>query len=194
MRSRTLHVSLALLFILLLSQMSTAGQKLRYNFEKGKVYKYSTVVESKTSGQSMGQEFSMTSGAYFDYSLSLLSANADVITLKIVFDKFNIKLNMPIMGFNDSTIVLQEYVGKRVKVVMTDKGKTLSVDPIDTIPPSRIQMMTSSTPSDLFKQILLELPEKELDLNGSWKKEMPDTIFRGGMKMAVKTQAQRGPG
>lgn len=186
MRSRTLHVSLALLFILLLSQMSTAGQKLRYNFEKGKVYKYSTVVESKTSGQSMGQEFSMTSGAYFDYSLSLLSANADVITLKIVFDKFNIKLNMPIMGFNDSTIVLQEYVGKRVKVIVTDKGKTLSVEPIDTIPPSRLQMMASLTPAELFKQILLELPEKEMDMNDSWKKNNLDTISRGGMKMVVK--------
>ena len=93
---------------------------------------------------------------------------------------------MPMMGFNDSTIVMQEYVGKRVKVVMTDKGKTLSVEPIDTIPPSRVQMMASLTPSDLFKQILLELPEKELDVNGSWKKDAPDTISRGGMKMVVK--------
>jgi len=186
MRSRTIQVSLAVVFILLLSQMSTAGQKLRYNFEKGKVYKYSTVIESKTSGQSMGQEFSMTYGADFDYSLSLLSANAGVMTLKIVFDRFNIKLNMPMMGFNDSTIVMQEYVGKRVKVVVSDKGKTLSVEPIDTIPPSRLQMMVSSTPAELFKQILLELPEKEMEMNDSWKKTNPDTISRSGMKIVMK--------
>jgi hypothetical protein len=186
MRSRTIRVSLAVIVILLLSQLSLAGQKLRYNFEKGKVYKYSTVVESKTSGQASGQEFSMTSGADFDYSISLLSTKAGVMTVKVVFDRFNIKLNMPMMGFNDTTIVMQEYVGKRVKVVITDKGKTLSVEPIDTIPPSRLQMMASLTPSDLFKQILIELPEKELDLNGSWKKDLPDTISRGGMKMLVK--------
>jgi hypothetical protein len=186
MRSRTILISLTVIFVFLLCEISTAGQKLFYNFEKGKAYKYSTVVESKTSGESMGQEFTVTSGADFDYSISLISANNGVMTLAVKFEKFNIKLNMPTMGFNDSTIVMQEYVGKRIKVVMTDKGKTLSVEPIDTIPPSRVQMMTSSTPSDLFKQILLELPEKELDLNGSWKKDMPDTIFRGGMKMAVK--------
>jgi hypothetical protein len=186
MRLRRILVSLTALLVFLLCQTSTAGQKLRYNYEKGKAYKYSTVVESKTSGQAMGQEFTMTSGADFDYSVSLVSANAGVMTLTIKFEKFNIKLNMPMMGFNDSTIIMQEYVGKRVKVVATDKGKTLSVEPIDTIPPSRLQMMASLAPKDLFKQILLELPEKELDVNDSWKKDIPDTVSRGGMKMVTK--------
>jgi hypothetical protein len=186
MRLRTILVSLAVLFVFFLCQISTAGQKLRYNYEKGKTYKYSTVVESKTSGQAMGQEFTITSGADFDYSISLISANAGVMTLMVKYEKFNIKLNMPIMGFNDSTIVMQEYVGKRVKIVETDKGKTLSVEPIDTIPPSREQMMASLNPKDLFKQILLELPEKELDVNGSWKNVVPDTITRSGMKMVTK--------
>jgi hypothetical protein len=186
MRIRVILVSLAVVLVFLLCQSSTAGQKLRYNFEKGKVYKYSAVVESKMSGQAMGQEFTMTSGADFDYALSLVSANAGVMTLTVTFEKFNIKLNMPMMGFNDSTIVMQEYVGKRMKVVATDQGKTLAVEPIDTIPPSRIQMMASLTPKDLFKQILLEFPEKELDVNGSWKKVAPDTVSRGGMKMVTK--------
>jgi hypothetical protein len=186
MRLRTNIVMCTALFVFLLSQISPAGQKLRYKYETGKAYNYSTVVESKTSGQSMGQEFSMTSGADLDYSISLLSENAGVMTLKVTFKKFNIKLNMPMMGFNDSTIVMKEYIGKRAKVVVTDRGKTIIVEPIDTIPPSRIQMMASLTPTDLFKQVLLELPEKELDVNGVWKKEIPDTIARGGMKMTVK--------
>jgi hypothetical protein len=183
---RIIHVILATLCCLFLWQMSIAGQKLRYNFEKGKTYQYSTIVESKTSGQSMGTEFTMTSGADFDYSLSLMSKKAGEITLKVVFEKFNVKLNMPMMGFNDTTIEMQEYVGKRVKFVVTDKGKTLSVTPIDTIPPSRLQMMASISPAELFKQILLELPEKDMEVNDSWKKNNPDTISRGGMKMVVK--------
>ena len=190
MRSRTIQVCFAVLFILLVSQISIAGQKLRYNFEKGKTYKYTTVVDSKTSGQSMGQEFSITTGADFDYSLSLLSSKAGVMTLKVVFEKFNIRLNMPVMGFNDSTIVMQEYVGKRVKVIVTDRGKTLSVEPIDTIPPSRLQMVASLTPSELFKQMLLELPEKEMDMNNVWKKNEPDTISRGGMRMVMKPNVE----
>jgi hypothetical protein len=186
MHSRTISSSFAVLFVFLLCQISTAGQELHYKFEKGKTYNYSTVIESKTSGQSMGQEFTMTSGANFDYSISLMSINARVMTLEVKFEKFNIKINMPMMGFNDSTIVLREYVGKRIKIVMTDKGKTLSVVPIDTIPPSQVQMMAGLNPSDLFKQLLLELPEKEVDVKGSWKKNNPDTISRGGMKIVMK--------
>ena len=186
MRVRTIQVILTVSFVLLLFQVSTAGQKLRYNFEKGKAYTYSTLVDSKTSGQSMGQEFSMTSSTDFDYAISLLQANAGVLTMNVEFKKFNVKLNMPMMGFNDSTMVMKEYVGKRVKVVATDVGKTLSVVPIDSIPPSRIQMMAGLNPSDLFKQVLLELPEKEVGLNDTWKKDAPDTMSRGGMKMVMK--------
>jgi hypothetical protein len=186
MHSRTLYRIFIVVFVFLLCQMCIAGQELHYKFEKGKTYHYSTVIESKTSGQSMGQEFTMTSGADFDYSISLLSVNAGVLTLTVKFEKFNIKINMPMMGFNDSTIVMREYAGKRIKVVMTDKGKTLSVVPIDTIPPSQIQMMAGLDPSDLFKQILLEFPEKEIDVKGSWKKINPDTLSRGGIKMVIK--------
>jgi len=186
MRSRTIQVGFTALFIFLICQLGIAGQQLRYKFEKQKTYKYSTTIESKISGQSMGQDFTMTSGADFDYSISLISTDAGVMTLTVKYEKFNIKLNMPMMGFNDSTIVMKEYIGKRVKVVMTDRGKILSIQPIDTIPPSRVQMMASMSPADLFKQIIFELPEKEIDVNGSWKDETPDTISRGGMKMVMK--------
>jgi hypothetical protein len=186
MRSRTILVNLTLLFVFLCCQISTAGQNLRYNYKNTKVYRYSSIIENKTSGQSMGQEFTMTSSTALDYSISPVSANDGVLTLIVKFEKFIVKLNIPMMGFEDSTIVMHEYVGKRVRVVMSDKGKTLSIEPIDTIPPSRIQMMVSLTPSDLFKQILLELPEKELEINGSWKKDQSDTISRGGIKMVTK--------
>jgi hypothetical protein len=93
---------------------------------------------------------------------------------------------MPMMGFNDTTIVMKEYIGKRVKVVATDVGKTLSAVPIDTIPPSQIQMMAGLNPSDLFKQVMIELPEKEVGLNDSWKQDKPDTISRSGMKLVMK--------
>lgn len=186
MYQRTIVINLAVLFVLLFCQFSTAGQKLRYKFENKKSYKYSSIVESKTSGQAMGQEFTITSSANLDYSISLISENADVMTLMAKFEKFCIKLNMPMMGFNDSTIVMREYIGKRIKVMITNRGKTLAVEPIDTIPPTRVQIMASLTPSDMFKQFMLQLPEKEVDVNDSWKNNNPDTISRGGMKMVMK--------
>ena len=97
MHLRTVFMSLTLLLVFLLCQICTAGQELHYKFEKGKAYNYSTVIESKMSGQSMGQEFTMTYGADFDYSISLVSANDGVIALAVKFEKFKSKLNMPMM-------------------------------------------------------------------------------------------------
>jgi hypothetical protein len=158
----------------------------RYKFEKGKVYKYSTTMENSTSGQMMGQEFTVTSSANFDYSLMLTTVNNGIISLTTTFDRFDLKLNMPMMGFNDSIIVMKEYIGKRVKVTLSEQGKTLSVEPIDTIPPSRLQMMANLTPTELFRYFVLEIPEKKLDTNVVWKKDTPDTTMRSGMKMVTK--------
>ena len=184
MRARTIYTGVAVLLIL--CQSINAGQKIKYKFEDGKTYKYSTVLDSKTSGQAMGQEFTMTSGANLDYEIKLIDLKDRIYTLAVTFKKFDVKLNLPMMGFNDSTIVMNEYVDKRVKVTMTEQGKTISIQPIDTIAPSRIQMMANLTPSDLFKQLLLELPEKEMDVNSTWKKNTPDTTFRSGMKVITK--------
>jgi hypothetical protein len=186
MYSRKLQIGQIIFLFLIFCQISFAGQRFKYQFEEGKIYKYSTVIESKTSGQAMGQEFTMTSGLNMDYKLSLIDLKDRIFTLMVTFNKFDIKLNMPMMGFNDSTIVMKDYIGKRIKITMTDRGKTLSVQPIDTIPPSRIQMMASLTPTELFKQLLIEFPEKELDVNSTWKKDMPDTTLRGGMKIVTK--------
>jgi hypothetical protein len=190
MRSLCFQIRLVILLGFLLSPGVYAGQKAHYQFEKGKVYKYSTTVESKTAGQMMGQEFSMTSGAALDYSLTAAEVKDGVYTLILTFDKFHVKINMPMMGFTDSTIVMDAYVGKRMKVVVTERGKTISTALIDTIAPSRIQAMANLTPMDLFKQLLLELPEKPLDNTSAWKKDIPDTTQRGGVKIVTKNNIQ----
>ena len=190
MRNRCIQMCILILLGILLYQNILAGQKVRYQFEKGNIYRYSTTVESNTTGQMMGQEFSMTSGAAIDYSISVTDAKEGVYTLTLTFEKFHVRVNMPMMGFHDSTMAMEEYVGKRMKIVMTDRGKTLSTALIDTIAPSRIQAMAGLTPADLFKQFLIELPEKEMDKNSSWKKDLPDTTQRGGMKIVTRNNIE----
>jgi hypothetical protein len=137
-------------------------------------------------GQVGGQDFTITSGINMGYSIVLENADLSIFTLIMTFDKFDIKLNMPMMGYNDSTVVMKEYLGKRMKLVVTDLGKTISITPIDTIPPSRIQMIAGIDPSDLCRRLFIELPEKEVDINSTWKKELPDTTIKNGIKMLIK--------
>ncbi len=179
-------IKFTVISIFVFSHILIAGQKIKYKFEKGRDYKYSTSIESKIEGQAMGQEFTLTSAAFVDYTINSKGLNENVYNLTVTFDKFDIKINLPMMGFNDSTISMKEYLGKRVKVALTDLGKTLSIDPIDTIQPSRIQSMANLTPNELFKNLLLQLPNKELDVNSSWKNDSPDTTSRRGMKVISK--------
>jgi hypothetical protein len=173
-------------FVFLLCGCGSRRLAVQYRFEEGKSYQYSTIVDSKVVGQTMGQEFNTTSVTTFGYSLMIQEKKEHLLKLTATITKFAVRNNFPMMGLNDSTIVMSEYIGKRMQVLMTERGKTLSVEPLDAIPPSRVLVMTGLMPIDLLKQLFLELPDRELEINGSWKKTNPDTITRGKMKMVMK--------
>jgi hypothetical protein len=186
MRSPLFCMSCLIALFLLSMHPSLAGQKFVYKFEKGKIYSYSSAIESKTSGQMGGQEFTVTSGAQFNYNIASAGKSGNVLTLTATIEKFEMKLDMPMMGFKDSIITMPEMIGKKIQVKITPQGKTISVTPIDTVKPSRLMMMGNVNPVDLFQKVFFEFPEKELDVNAAWKKTDPDTMIRAGMKMITK--------
>jgi hypothetical protein len=186
MQSR-LFVVVGLIILFIIPQHSgISGQKFVYKFDQGKAYRYSSNIESKTSGQMGGQEFTVSSGVQLHYSVTLTEKSANTLTLNAVIEKFEMKINMPMMGFKDSVISMPEMIGKRIQVKITPQGKSVSVTPIDTVKPSRLLMMGNVNPVDLFQRVFFEFPDKELDVNGTWKKTDPDTIKRSGMKMITK--------
>jgi len=189
-KNRNVHLSISIILLILIGCTLTPPEKKEikfvYQFEKGKVYNYNTSMENTTSGQMMGQEFTVTSNTNFDYSISPVAIDTGIYTLTATFNRFELKINMPMMGFIDSVIVMKEYIGKRVKIMMSDRGKTLNVEPIDTIAPSRLQMIANLTPSELFRHIVLEVPDKVLDTSVTWKMYVPDTTLRNGIKMVTK--------
>jgi hypothetical protein len=174
------------LLILISFHKSDSGQKLRYQFRQGKTYTYSTRIDTKTSAQMMGQELRMSSSVDFDYSVMMIQRSENNYTLQVTFEKFNVKLHVPLMGFNDSTIVMKEYSGKRILVLMTDRGKIFSIEQIDSLPLSRIPIIANLTPSTIFRKLFFELPEEDMEMNGSWKKNTPDTVTQGNLTMVTK--------
>jgi hypothetical protein len=180
----------AVLFVHIFFQISVSGQKLRYQFELGKTYAYSTRIDTKTSGQMMGQELRMSSGVDFDYSMRILQRGNKLFTLQVTIEKFDVHLHVPLMGFNDSTIAMKEYIGKRILVLMSDRGKILSVEHVDSLPPSRISLIAGVTPSSIFRKLFFELPEEDMEMNGSWKKNIPDTVTQGLLTMVTKQHVE----
>ena len=167
---------------------SAADKVLRYKYETGKPYSYNVIVETKTSGQAMGQEFTATVVNDFQFTLQVTEKSADQLTFKATIDKFLTRIDVPLMGMNDSTIEMKNFIGKRFEVVMTTRGKTLSVTPLDSIPPTRGMQMMQSNPADLFQRIFVELPEQEAPLQSTWKTTKSDTIMRSGIRIITKPE------
>ena len=176
----------AAVMIVLFVVSTEAGQKLRYKFEQGKKYSYSTTVDNKTTGQGMGQEFTVTAVSNLDYTVVVDSVQKGSFKLTITLEKFVNKINMPVMGFNDSTVAMTEWEGKRVSVTMNELGKVLSIEAIDQVPPSKLGMMLHMGPTDMFRRIFFELPDKELGVDTVWKNTDPDTTRQMGLTIAVK--------
>jgi hypothetical protein len=190
MRTTIERKILVVVIIMLCAVSLEARQKLRYNFEQGRKYSYTTTIDNKTTAQGMGQEMTVTAVSNLDYTVALDSVHDGLFTLIITLDKFVNKINMPLMGFNDTTIVMTEWEGKRVHVTMNDLGKVLSVEAIDQIPPSRLGAMLQVGPSDMFRKIFFEFPDQELGIDSVWKNTDPDTSRQMGMTIAVKPNVE----
>ncbi len=186
MRTTRSHwIFTAVLFMPLVVPLE-AGQKLHYKFEQGKKYSYATTIENKITGQGMGQEFTVTTFSDLNYTVVLDSVRAQSFKLIITLDKFVNKINMPQMGFNDSTVAMTEWEGKRVSVTMNELGKVLSIEAMDQIPPSKLGMLMRVGPTDMFRKIFFELPDQELGIDSSWKDTGVDTTNQMGIKIVVK--------
>jgi hypothetical protein len=172
------------LFILFSPSMH--GRDVRYKLEKGKTYRYSISFSTTTNGQGGGQEFKITSSTEIGISLKVEEAVNHGYTSLLTIDRFTVRINFPLMGYDDSTVTVKEYVGKRIRIAMTDFGKTTAVDPLDPIPPTAVQSFIGLGPAEMFKRFFFELPEKEIDVNSTWDKNVPDTTTRNDMKVVVK--------
>jgi hypothetical protein len=178
---------LAVLLLVGLVAGTTAGaDKLRYKFETGKTYTYLVATETKINGQMMGQEFTLETKSDLSIAMTASAATAEggwELVVRIVTGK--VKVNFPMMGMRDTTVDLTEFMGKRMKVVISGRGKTLSVDPIDTIQPGRLSMMIGN-PADMFRRLFSVLPDQPVDVKSTWKETMPDTSNNSGIKVIMK--------
>jgi len=158
------------------------GQKLRYHFEKGDSLRYSSSIDSKTSGQERGEDFVIIADADFDYTIRPGERTAGGnYALTVTIDRFHLRLDAPVLGFVDSTVILNEYAGKRLNVELTELGKTVSIEPIDLFPRWRFLTFAEMNPFELFQRLIFELPEQAVDTGSTWTNTSPDSTVQDGM-------------
>ncbi len=179
-------VAVLILLSLSLSLMLTAGEKFRYKFEKGKTYRYQVTTDSRTSGSMGGMEFTADSKLSFVTAMVSQGMTSEGLELIATLERATAMINVPMMGLRDSTMELSDYVGKRVRLVVSDRGKLVSFTIIDTVVAGRMSMMLGGAPTELLKRLLVTLPEGPMEAKGAWKENTPDTTKNGGVTMVIR--------
>jgi hypothetical protein len=165
------------LFLLVLITSSVFAQSfdLKYNFEKGKTYLYREVTTNDLTQEMMGQEMKVNS---ISTTLTRLVADENTsgsLTVIVSFDSIVAQTKTPQM---DTTMVIEDMIGKRMKIMMTNKGKITEKEMIDSI--NLEGQMVQLVQKEAMQ--FTELPENSIKIGDTWNVTKTDSMnMMGGM-------------
>jgi hypothetical protein len=185
-RSITKIFCFLVLSVAILSVAFAGGDKLRYQLAKGSTYKYTITSDTKAKNQVNGQDMNSTSWSMFGISIAVQDVGKGGELICVVkVDENLTKIDSPML--KDTNRVMKELNGKRARMTVSALGKTLKTVVIDTIPPmAGMQMAGAISPTDIARQLFIELPEQDMSVGGTWSQTRPDTTNRQGMKIIMK--------
>ncbi len=177
-----------MIFVLLAAACACAYAQdkytLRYNLEKGKVYRFADTMFVKSSQEMMGQEIKATSTAFTTTSLVPSEVREDGSTVLIVSpEAMSVSVKS---GKMDTTMVLKDAIGKRSQLTISKLGQTIRREVIDTVRFTGMAASAGAGRQDMVRIHLL--PEKPVKIGDTWTTTKPDTVeAMGGKVVTVST-------
>lgn len=172
-----------ILFFFLTQALSQETYKLEYKFEKGKTYYYRDVVTSKVTQEMMGTETRMDTKSELVHKLVVDSVadNGDAVIIASL-DSARVSVQAKKL---DTTMIVNEVIGKRKKFLLSKFGEVLQKAMIDKI------RIGSQMGGDLSQESISfpKFTDKEFKIGDKWKSTSLDTIDMMGSKIGVKTNA-----
>ena len=170
-------ILIALAFI---TVQSLAQDALEYKFAKGKTYLFSTVTSSNMTQEMGGQEMKMSQGNRF-----LLRALVDEVkngsaVLLVSADSAVTHSKNPM---RDTTMVLTDLIGKRMKITVSKSGDILDRQVVDSV---TFGGQMRGAQRELLS--LLVLPVKPVKQGDKWNLTKNDTVDQMGGKIFTATQ------
>jgi len=151
--------------------------KLEYKFQKGKTYRYSHITNSNITQEMMGKEMKMTNASDMTMRVVVDSVASDGNTALIVsVDSAKNTTKSPMM---DTTMILNNIIGKRTKITVSKIGAILSREVIDTI--KNEGKMGGGSQRGMASPT--KLPDKEVKVGEKWNSTTVDTIESMGGKI-----------
>lgn len=155
-----------LLWLLILS-CPTVKHSLRYRMTRGTTYRYAVTHDWQSSTVTRGKTMeSASSGtAWISLAIDSIRLNGEFVCTGRV-DSANISFGP---AFGKDTSVVRDFFGKRVRMILSPVGKTLSITPIDSLPTGkRASAYAQFGPQQLLRTIFFVLPEQPFGIGESW--------------------------
>lgn len=151
--------------------------KLQYKFEKGKTYVYKIESNTDMTQQMMGREMKFNTVAHniarFKIENTSDDGSADII---FSLDSSYIKTNM---RGHDTTMVLDQMIGKRIEMNVSNLGKLYKYKILDTL----VNNAWSNSIAQQSKNFFRVLNGKNIKVGDKWSATQIDTIDNMGGKI-----------
>ncbi len=169
------------LFFFLMQASSQETFRLEHKFEKGKTYRYKDFITSKVTQEMMGTETRVDTKNDFVHRIVVdsVTENGNAILI-LSLDSARMSIQQKKL---DTTIIVNEIIGKRKKIMLSKLGEVLQKVMIDKIKIGN-EMVGDVTNETISFPIFTD---KELQIGDKWKSTSNDTIDFMGSKIAVKT-------
>jgi hypothetical protein len=165
------------LFVSGLSAQET--YKLEYKFEKGKTYRYKEVTSGYITQEMMGKEIKMKNETNSVNRLLVddVTKNGGAVLI-ISADSMKVFSSSP---RGDTTMIINELVGKRTKVTISNIGKIEKREVLDSVKLMGRAAGAAQRESIQFPQ----LSDKPLKIGDTWIASTSDTLEQMGGKITV---------
>jgi hypothetical protein len=174
----------ALLFCVVFIGAQSSAQDshaLEYKFAKGKTYLYSSVTTSNMTQEMGGQEMKFSSAGNFTFRALTEDVKDGKTILIVSADSAVSRTKNPM---RDTTMVMANLIGKRMRVTLSKSGEVLSRQIVDSVEMSG-QMMGAAQRELLT---FLTLPAKPVKTGEKWTTTKTDTVEQMGGKIISSTQ------
>jgi hypothetical protein len=176
-RSRLFSL-LAIICFIAGSVFSQSPVQLKYGFEKGKVYRYADLVSSTMVQEMMGQEMKIYTTARMVSRLAVEDKREDGASVLITsMDSLVVATKSP---RRDTTMVMEDLIGKRSRVVLSPLGVVESREVLDSV--KSVQGMGRNS---AYREAIRfhQFSKVPVAAGGKWKSTSADTNDAMGGKM-----------
>ncbi len=168
-----------LIALIIIAVQSSAQDTFEYKFAKGKTYLYSTVSSSNMTQEMGGQEMKFSQASRFLLRTLVDDVKNGSAVLLISADSAVSSTKNPM---RDTTMVLTDLIGKRIKLTVSKSGDILERQVVDSV---KFAGQVRGAQRELLS--LLVLPSKPVKQGDKWNSTKNDTVDQMGGKIYMST-------